>query len=256
MDCGPVALTVLLGAHGLTADVDALRDVCATDVDGTSVDDLEEVACALGLDAEQVVVPWAQAVALPAAYLPAIVLTLTPDGYVHFVVAWRVARGRIDLVDPAVGRRRVRLADFAREVLTHELVAPTAAWPSTPTATTPAARCSPACAGPGARRPRPRRWSRPRSRAGPSTASGGCSPSSSDGDGVPVVAPAGRDEAGGALVAVRGAVLIRAPRCRDGTAAAHLRPLLGGARRRPSHELRALASGEHAALGGSARSPC
>ncbi len=71
MDCGPVALTVLLGAHGLTADVDALRDVCATDVDGTSVDDLEEVACALGLDAEQVVVPWAQAVALPAAYLPA-----------------------------------------------------------------------------------------------------------------------------------------------------------------------------------------
>lgn len=256
MDCGPVALTVLLGAHGLTADVDALRDVCATDVDGTSVDDLEEVACALGLDAEQVVVPWAQAVALPAAYLPAIVLTLTPDGYVHFVVAWRVARGRIDLVDPAVGRRRVRLADFAREVLTHELVAPTAAWAEY-------------ADGDDARRAllaRLRRAGRSEAEAeavvaaaiacGPVDGVGRLLAELEDGDGVPVVAPAGRDEAGGALVAVRGAVLIRAPRCRDGTAAAHLRPLLGGARRRPSHELRALASGEHAALGGSARSPC
>src|SRR4051794_770109 len=128
MDCGPAALAVLLGAHRVPAGVDALRGLCATDVDGTSIDDLELVAERLGLEAEQVVVPLGQVLAAPERYLPAILLTRSPDGYLHFVVPWRVRRGRVDLVDPAVGRRRVRVADLHAETLRHELVATEAEW--------------------------------------------------------------------------------------------------------------------------------
>jgi ATP-binding cassette subfamily B protein len=128
MDCGPAALAALLGAYGLDADLGALREVCATDVDGTSIDVLEEVAVGLGLDAEQVVVPWPQFRAAPHLYLPALMLTRAPGGVAHVVCAWGRRRGRLDLVDPAVGRRRVRWEAFAEEVFVHELEAPAEAW--------------------------------------------------------------------------------------------------------------------------------
>jgi ABC-type bacteriocin/lantibiotic exporter with double-glycine peptidase domain len=128
MDCGPAALAALLGAFGIDADLGALREVCATDVDGTSIDVLEEVAVGLGVDAQQVVVPWEQLRAAPELYLPALLLTRTPGGLAHVVCAWRHRRGRVDLVDPAVGRRRVRWANLADEVFVHELEAPTEAW--------------------------------------------------------------------------------------------------------------------------------
>ncbi len=128
MDCGPAALAALLGAHGLPTGVDALRGLCATDVDGTSIDDLEEVAERLGLEAEQVVVPLGQVLAAPHLYLPAILVTRTPNGYLHFVVAWRVRRGRVDVVDPAVGRRRLRVRDLHAEAFRHELLASADDW--------------------------------------------------------------------------------------------------------------------------------
>ena len=128
MDCGPAALAALLGAFGIDADLGALREVCATDVDGTSIDVLEEVAVGLGVEAEQVVVPWEQFRAAPEIYLPALMLTRTPGGLAHVVCAWRHRRGRLDLVDPAVGRRRVRRDALAEEVFVHELDAPVEAW--------------------------------------------------------------------------------------------------------------------------------
>jgi ABC-type transport system involved in cytochrome bd biosynthesis fused ATPase/permease subunit len=128
MDCGPAALAALLGVFGIDADLGALREVCATDVDGTSIDVLEEVAVGLGVDAQQVVVPWEQLRAAPELYLPALMLTRTPGGLAHVVCAWRHRRGRVDLVDPAVGRRRGRWDALADEVFVHELEAPVEAW--------------------------------------------------------------------------------------------------------------------------------
>src|SRR4051812_18513804 len=55
-DCGPAALKAMLEGFGVRAGYARLREVCRTDVDGTSVDRLEQVANELGLDAEQVVV--------------------------------------------------------------------------------------------------------------------------------------------------------------------------------------------------------
>ena len=57
MDCGPAALKCLLEGFGISVSYGRLREACQTDVDGTSIDTMEEVACQLGLDAEQVMIP-------------------------------------------------------------------------------------------------------------------------------------------------------------------------------------------------------
>ena len=57
LDCGPAALASVLEGYGLPAGYERLRDLCHTDVDGTSIDALETVAQRLGVQATQVVVP-------------------------------------------------------------------------------------------------------------------------------------------------------------------------------------------------------
>jgi ABC-type bacteriocin/lantibiotic exporter with double-glycine peptidase domain len=44
MDCGPAALTCLLEGFGISVSYGRLREACQTDVDGTSIDTIEEVA--------------------------------------------------------------------------------------------------------------------------------------------------------------------------------------------------------------------
>ena len=70
MDCGPAALKCLLEGFGIPVSYGRLREACQTDVDGTSIDTLEEVAVQLGLDAEQVMVP-VDHLLLPEADSPA-----------------------------------------------------------------------------------------------------------------------------------------------------------------------------------------
>ena len=57
MDCGPAALKCLLDGFGLPASYGRLREACQTDVDGTSIDTLEDLANAVGLIAEQTSCP-------------------------------------------------------------------------------------------------------------------------------------------------------------------------------------------------------
>ena len=249
MDCGPASLAALLGAHGLTANVDALREVCATAVDGTSVDDLEDVACALGLDAEQVVVPFEQVVALAEAYLPAILLTRTPDGYVHFVVAWRVRNGRVDLVDPAVGRRRVRVEALAREAFVHELEVPLDVWAGYALGDESAEALVQRLRSGGASEERARARVEYARRLGPVDGIGALLTEFAPAD-RPVVQPAGEDGDGAPVVRVRGAVLVRAPRLRDGAQVPRwLEHVLAAPRVTPSSQLRALVSTQSGAIG-------
>jgi len=44
MDCGPAALKCLLDGFGIQVSYGRLREACQTDVDGTSIDTMEEVA--------------------------------------------------------------------------------------------------------------------------------------------------------------------------------------------------------------------
>ena len=128
MDCGPAALKCLLEGHGVPASYGRLREACQTDVDGTSIDTLEDVANALGLAAEQVMVP-ADHVLLPAAdLLPALVVVKLPNGITHFVVLWRRHGPLVQVMDPGTGRRWPGCPRVMRDLYVHRMPVETSAW--------------------------------------------------------------------------------------------------------------------------------
>lgn len=105
MDCGPASLKCLLEGFGTSVSYGRLREACQTSVDGTSIDTIEEVACQLGLDAEQVMVPLDHLLLPEANALPAIAVTRNANGTTHFVVIWRRHARFVQVMDPATGRR-------------------------------------------------------------------------------------------------------------------------------------------------------
>src|ERR1700686_458701 len=128
MDCGPAALKCLLGGFGINVHYGRLREACQTDVDGTSIDTVEQVANQLGIEAEQIRLP-ADHVLLPEARaLPALAVVVLPSGVTHFVVVWRRFGPFVQLMDPATGRRFIRAARFLNDLYIHKMPVPAADW--------------------------------------------------------------------------------------------------------------------------------
>jgi ATP-binding cassette subfamily B protein len=128
MDCGPASLKCLLEGFGISASYGRLREACQTDVDGTSIDTMEEVAVQLGLDAEQIMVPVDHLLLPEARVLPAIVVVRLPSGITHFVVAWRRHGHFVQVMDPATGRRWPTCRRFLGEIYVHTTPVPAPAW--------------------------------------------------------------------------------------------------------------------------------
>lgn len=120
MDCGPAALKCLLEGFNISASYGRLREACQTDVDGTSIDTIEDIAVTLGLDAEQCLIPTDHATMPESNLLPAIgIVSKSVDAATHFVVVWRRHGNWLQLMDPAVGRRWVRVSSFTDELYKH-----------------------------------------------------------------------------------------------------------------------------------------
>ena len=128
MDCGPASLKCLLEGFHIPVSYGRLREACQTDVDGTSIDTLEDVACKLGLVAEQIMVPVDHLFISSANALPAIVVVRLPDGYTHFVVAWRNHGKFIQVMDPGTGRRFPTTSRFLNEIFVHTFPVPASDW--------------------------------------------------------------------------------------------------------------------------------
>lgn len=128
MDCGPAALKCLCEGFGLPVSYGRLREACQTDVDGTSIDTLEDVALELGLEAEQIMMPPDHLLLPEAEALPALAVVLQPTGATHFVVVWRRHGPLLQLMDPATGRRWLSGRRFLDEVYVHAHVLPAADW--------------------------------------------------------------------------------------------------------------------------------
>src|SRR2546425_17713 len=128
MDCGPASLKCLAEGFGIPVSYGRLREACQTDVDGTSIDTLEEVAVQLGLEAEQVMAPVDHLLIPAGRLLPALVVTRQPDGATHFVVAWRRWGPVVQLMDPATGRRWLSCRRFLDEVYLHEFPVAESEW--------------------------------------------------------------------------------------------------------------------------------
>ncbi|WP_309894542.1 ATP-binding cassette domain-containing protein [Archangium sp.] len=121
MDCGPAALKALLDGFGVPVSYGRLREVCQTDVDGTSIDMLEELAVKLGLEAEQAMLPKDHLLLEETRALPALVVVRLADGNLHFVVLWKKWGNRVQLMDPAQGRRWVPMAELLDRLYVHTM---------------------------------------------------------------------------------------------------------------------------------------
>jgi ATP-binding cassette subfamily B protein len=128
MDCGPAALKCLLDGFGVPVSYGRLREACQTDVDGTSIDELERVAAQLGLAAEQLVIPADHLLLTEARLLPALVVVQIGNGIPHFVVCWRDHRAVVQIMDPATGRRWATRQQFLEELYQHVTTEPAANW--------------------------------------------------------------------------------------------------------------------------------
>jgi ABC-type bacteriocin/lantibiotic exporter with double-glycine peptidase domain len=128
MDCGPAALGSLLGGFGIPVSYGRLREACQTDVDGTSIDTIEDVAVALGLDAEQVVTPPDHALRSEAELLPAIAVVRLPNGLTHFVVVWSRLGPWVQIMDPGSGRVWVRRDKLLSQLYIHAMPVPSSSW--------------------------------------------------------------------------------------------------------------------------------
>jgi len=128
MDCGPASLKAILEGWGIGVSYGRLREACQTDVDGTSIDTLEDVGAQLGLVTEQIMVPVDHLLLKSANTFPAIVVVMHPSGVTHFVIAWRKHGNFVQLMDPAIGRRWVSCRHFLNELYVHRLPVPAADW--------------------------------------------------------------------------------------------------------------------------------
>jgi ATP-binding cassette subfamily B protein len=111
-DCGPAALKAVLEGFGIRADYDQLRDRCETDVDGTSIDALAKLGGELGLRSQRVLVSRDSLLLPQANCLPAIVVTRSGGGLLHFIVVWSVCGPWVQIMDPGSGRRWLSRAAF------------------------------------------------------------------------------------------------------------------------------------------------
>jgi ABC-type bacteriocin/lantibiotic exporter with double-glycine peptidase domain len=127
VDCGPAALKSLLDGFGVSASYGRLREACQTALDGTSIDTIEKVACDLGLDAEQIMIP-ADYLDLDLRALPAVVVVTLPNGFAHFIVVWRKVGPWFQIMDPVVGRAWVLCRDLLSTAYVHRQAVSAAEW--------------------------------------------------------------------------------------------------------------------------------
>jgi ABC-type bacteriocin/lantibiotic exporter with double-glycine peptidase domain len=128
MDCGPASLQALLAGCGVDIDYDRLRSACLTDVDGSSIDVLEDVAVELGLDAQQTILPADHLFTDAARALPALAVVRLPNGNTHFVILWRRHGHRVQVMDPASRRRWPTVDELRRELFIHTMPFAPARW--------------------------------------------------------------------------------------------------------------------------------
>jgi ATP-binding cassette subfamily B protein len=128
MDCGPAALKAILEGFGISISYGRLREACQTDVDGTSINTLEDIALQLGLQAEQVMLPADHLVMPEAQALPAIVVVRLPNGLTHFLVVWNRVGNFLQVMDPVTGRRWPTLKQFQTELFIHTFPVSADAW--------------------------------------------------------------------------------------------------------------------------------
>jgi ATP-binding cassette subfamily B protein len=106
-DCGAACLAMVLAYHGKQVALDELREMTSTNRDGVDALAVTQAARRYGLSARGVAADLDDLTHLPPA-------TILHWDFTHFVVFERLRRNGVQLVDPALGRRRLSMEVFRR----------------------------------------------------------------------------------------------------------------------------------------------
>ncbi|HEX2572582.1 MAG TPA: peptidase domain-containing ABC transporter [Polyangia bacterium] len=106
-ECGAACLSMVLGYFGKNVRLEEVRDATGVDRDGTNAQAILDAARWYGLRGRGVTLEVDQLEYLPPA-------TILHWEFRHFVVFEEVRKGLVHIVDPAVGRRKVPMAEFRR----------------------------------------------------------------------------------------------------------------------------------------------
>src|SRR5436190_1098055 len=104
-DCGAACLAMVLGYHGQHVTLAEARDATGADRGGVNALGIVQAADHYGLIARGVRADIDELHLLPTA-------SILHWSFNHFLVFERVRHGRVDVVDPQVGRRSIPLAQF------------------------------------------------------------------------------------------------------------------------------------------------
>lgn len=100
-DCGAACLASVAGHYGLQLPIAKIRQLCHTDKWGTNALGLIQGLEQMGFNAKGVK---ASLENLPQAPLPAIAHTIFKEQYQHYVVIYKVHKGKISVMNPAYGK--------------------------------------------------------------------------------------------------------------------------------------------------------
>jgi ATP-binding cassette, subfamily B, bacterial len=106
-DCGAACLAMVLAYHGKQVPLDQVRQMTSTNRDGVDALAVTQAAQRYGLSARGLAADVDDLRYLPPA-------TILHWDFTHFVVFERLRRNSVQIVDPAVGRRRLSMEVFRR----------------------------------------------------------------------------------------------------------------------------------------------
>ena len=106
-DCGAACLAMVLAYHGKEVPLDELRQMTSTNRDGVDAAAMTQAAQQYGLSPRGVAADLDDLKHLPPA-------TILHWEFAHFVVFERLRRNGVQVMDPAMGRRRLSLDVFRR----------------------------------------------------------------------------------------------------------------------------------------------
>jgi len=106
-DCGPACLAMALGYHGKEVTLDEVRRITGSGRDGSNALTMLEAGRWFGLRGRGIRLEIDDLEYLPAG-------SILHWEFKHFVVFDKIGKRGVDIVDPAMGRRRVSLDQFRR----------------------------------------------------------------------------------------------------------------------------------------------
>lgn len=115
-DCGAACLGSVLAYYGLKLPMITLRDACGTSKEGTSMQGIIEAGKKFGMEMTGLKSGKKDPEELREITLPAIIHLHKENGWLHFVVLYKMERDKVVVMDPEEGKReRITLDEFRKE---------------------------------------------------------------------------------------------------------------------------------------------